>query len=83
MLLARDSIRHWSLCPAVCLLTSSFVWAAPPATATTTFDLYLLTPAHPVIPDLGATATMPRVANKAHRRSGGGNSTPQKNAPIK
>ncbi|CEO58630.1 Putative Condensin complex subunit 2 (Fragment) [Penicillium brasilianum] len=26
---------------------------------------------------------MPRVANKAHRRSGGGNSTPQKNAPIR
>ncbi|KAF7718382.1 Condensin complex subunit 2/Barren family protein [Penicillium ucsense] len=26
---------------------------------------------------------MPRVANKAHRRSGGGTSTPQKNAPIR
>ncbi|KAJ5902368.1 Condensin complex subunit 2 [Penicillium taxi] len=34
-------------------------------------------------PLLGATATMPRVVNKAHRRSNGAASTPQRNSPIK
>lgn len=80
----RDSIRFRSLPPTVCLLTSSLVWGAPPATATTTpLDLQILTTAHLCDPRSGATTTMPRVANKAHRRSGGGNSTPQKNAPIR
>lgn len=77
----RDSLRFWSLRPTVCLLTSS---GRPSSDCNhNPLDLQILTPAHLRDPRSGATATMPRVANKSHRRSGGGNSTPQKNAPIR